>query len=74
MLYIELNPVRAGMVHHPREYRWSSYRANAETEINAFLTHHPVYLALGNNSSRHQNAYLCRSIVERDTLALFGLK
>lgn len=23
--YIELNPVRAGMVRHPRDYRWSSY-------------------------------------------------
>ena len=29
--YIELNPVRAGMVAHPREYPWSSYKANAET-------------------------------------------
>jgi hypothetical protein len=26
--YIELNPVRARMVGHPREYRWSSYRAH----------------------------------------------
>src|SRR4051812_23176241 len=25
--YIELNPVRAGMVRHPRDYRWSSYHA-----------------------------------------------
>jgi putative transposase len=24
--YVELNPVRAGMVAHPRDYRWSSYR------------------------------------------------
>ena len=28
--YIELNPVRANMINHPREYPWSSYRANAE--------------------------------------------
>jgi putative transposase len=28
--YIEMNPVRAGMVEHPAEYRWSSYRANAQ--------------------------------------------
>ena len=47
------------MVHHPREYRWSSYQANAETEIDTFLTHHPVFLALGNNSSMRQNAYRC---------------
>lgn len=26
--YIELNPVRAGMVRRPGDYRWSSYRAN----------------------------------------------
>ena len=27
--YIVLNPVRAGMVEHPRQWRWSSYRATA---------------------------------------------
>lgn len=27
--YIELNPVRAGMVSKPEQYSWSSYRANA---------------------------------------------
>ena len=26
--YIELNPVRANMVAHPADYRWSSYRVN----------------------------------------------
>ena len=30
MRYIESNPVRANMVAHPREYRWSSYRTNGE--------------------------------------------
>jgi len=30
--YIELNPVRASMVQHPAEYRWSSYRANRQSE------------------------------------------
>lgn len=29
MRYIELNPVRAGMVAHPSEYPWSSYGYNA---------------------------------------------
>ena len=28
MRYIELNPVRAGMVQDPGQYRWSSYRHN----------------------------------------------
>ena len=30
--YVVLNPVRAGLVTHPREWRWSSYRASAHTE------------------------------------------
>ena len=29
--YIPLNPVRAGIVEHPHDYRWSSYRATAGT-------------------------------------------
>ncbi len=28
MRYIELNPVRANMIAHPGEYKWSSYRSN----------------------------------------------
>ena len=45
--YIELNPVRAGMVAHPAEYRWSSYRANAQGEADPVLTPHDLYEALG---------------------------
>jgi len=43
--YIELNPVRAEMVSHPGEYRWSSYRANAQGEANMLLSPHPLYMA-----------------------------
>ena len=35
--YIEMNPVRAKMVTHPAEYRWSSYRANAQSELSCLL-------------------------------------
>ena len=45
--YIELNPVRAAMVAHPAEYRWSSYRANAQGEADRLLQPHEVYRALG---------------------------
>jgi len=31
--YVILNPVRAGMVARPEEYRWSSYRATAGLEV-----------------------------------------
>jgi len=45
--YIELNPVRAGMVKDPAEYPWSSYRFNALGEENDLITPHVSYQALG---------------------------
>jgi hypothetical protein len=36
--YIELNPVRAGMVDDPANYRWTSYRRHAFGEADARLT------------------------------------
>jgi putative transposase len=55
--YIELNPVRAGIVDHPAEYRWSSYRANAQGESAPLLTPHPLYQALGDDPMARQLAY-----------------
>ncbi len=55
--YIELNPVRAGMVAHPAEYRWSSYRANVQGETNTQVRPHSLYLALGSNAIDRQAAY-----------------
>ena len=57
MRYIELNPVRAGLVHHPRAYRWSSYRAHAEGKDDELLTPHAQYLALGRTASQRKAAY-----------------
>jgi len=46
MRYIELNPVRAGMVEHPGDYHWSSYPYNAHgSSCGLKLTAHDVYLA-----------------------------
>ena len=45
--YVEMNPVRAGIVANPRDYVWSSYRANAEGEGSQIVTPHPLYLSLG---------------------------
>lgn len=45
--YIELNPVRAGMVADPVEFRWSSARAHLGRAIDVRLTEHAVFLALG---------------------------
>ena len=55
--YIELNPVRAGMVEHPAEYRWSSYRANAQGEADALVKPHPRYEALGRDAASREAAY-----------------
>mgnify|MGYP005805513477 CR=1 FL=1 len=55
--YIELNPVRAAMVEHPAEYRWSSYRANAQGETNELVQPHLLYAALGSNALTRQAAY-----------------
>ncbi len=46
MRYIELNPVRAGMVDHPGAYRWSSYRCNAQGEADELIRPHAVFTAL----------------------------
>lgn len=45
--YIELNPVRAGMVQEPSEYRWSSYCANGLGKSGSLCSPHEKYLALG---------------------------
>jgi putative transposase len=55
--YIELNPVRAGMVRFPGNYRWSSYRANAEGRRDVLLTPHSVYERLGANPLERRQAY-----------------
>lgn len=55
--YIELNPVRAGMVEHPMNYPWSSYRSNALGESTELLTPHPCYLTLGGSDHQRQVCY-----------------
>ncbi|MEF3192276.1 MAG: transposase [Campylobacterales bacterium] len=57
MRYIELNPVRAGIVSHPKEYPWSSWHTNAEGEHNTFITPHPVYLAYSKNRLKRCEKY-----------------
>jgi len=55
--YIELNPVRAGMVAHPADYRWSSYRANALGERNPLVIPHPCYTALAADQRVQRERY-----------------
>jgi len=55
--YIELNPLRAGMVEHPAEYRWSSYRTNAQDALSSLIEPHPLYQAQGHDRASRTAHY-----------------
>lgn len=55
--YIEMNPVRAQMVAHPRDYRWSSYHANAEGKYDPLVAPQADYLQLGSTADTRRAAY-----------------
>jgi len=57
MRYIELNPVRAGMVGHPAQYPWSSHRANRLGLPDATLVAHEIYRRLGRSEEERRSAY-----------------
>lgn len=57
MRYIELNPVRACMVEHPADYRWSSYRVNAQGKSSVLVWPHAAYVALGADHAARTLAY-----------------
>lgn len=55
--YIECNPVRARMVVHPGNYRWSSYRFHADGAPDKLLSTHEQYERLGRIAEERQQAY-----------------
>ena len=55
--YIELNPVRAGMVPTASAYRWSSHNGNSGQTGNRLLSPHAEYLALSQDDARRHTAY-----------------
>jgi putative transposase len=55
--YIELNPVRAAIVRHPRQYRWSSYRVSAEGKASDLIMPHEQYRRLGRSADARREAY-----------------
>ncbi len=72
MRYIEMNPVRAGMVEHPAQYRWSSYAANAQGVDNAIIQPHQLYVGLDTTPEARQTAYraLFATSIHSDELEL----
>jgi len=57
MRYIELNPVRAGMVVDPGDYRWSSYRQHVGGSGMGWLSEQDEYRRLATNSEARALAY-----------------
>jgi putative transposase len=55
--YVDLNPVRAGIVERPQDYPWSSYRARAGLESCPWLDPDPCYLALASTIEERQRRY-----------------
>ena len=56
MRYIEMNPVAAGIVDRPEQYKWSSYMANAWGRSSS-ITPHDEYLNLGHRVDMRCRAY-----------------
>jgi len=55
--YIELNPVRAGMVVAPGDYKWSSFKANGLAKKMELWQPHFVYNSLGATPQARADAY-----------------
>jgi REP-associated tyrosine transposase len=61
--YIELEPVRTGMVKHPREYDWGSYGHNAMGLEDPLITEHRLYSQLA--TSEQQSYQVYRSLFKK---------
>ena len=68
--YVEMNPVRAGLVASPELYRWSSYRAHALGREDSLITPHPLYLGMGGSPVARQRAWraVCGIPIEAENL------
>jgi len=56
--YIELNPVRAGMVDYPAEYPFSSYNFYAKDKQDTLITPSPAYLGLSDSPGLRRKQYV----------------
>ena len=57
LAYVELNPVRAGMVGRPEEYAWSSARHHLGEWPDPRVKAHDLFLALGPDARRRAQAW-----------------
>jgi putative transposase len=57
MVYIDLNPVRAGMVDSVDRYPWSSHAHYVSGRTDRLITPHPIWWELGNTPFAREAAY-----------------
>ena len=71
MAYIDLNPVRAGMVAQPADWPWSSHNHYTGLRQDKLVTAHPLYWLLGNTPFAREAAYsaLVQAGLDADTQA-----
>jgi putative transposase len=69
MVYLDLNPVRSGLVAQVQDYPWSGYGYHAGLRSDKLITPHPLYWALGNTPFAREVAYaeLVRAGISQDT-------
>ena len=57
MVYIDLNPVRAGMVAQAVDHTWSSHAHYLGQRVDSLITPHPLFWELGNTPFEREAAY-----------------
>lgn len=72
--YIEDNPVRAGIVSDPGDYRWSSYRHHSSEYIDSVVKDHPAYLSLGESRYKRALAYRGLFLVKMEEKIVQGIR
>lgn len=55
--YIEMNPVRAGLVRDPRDYSWSSHLRYVSPRADPVITEHPIFTRLGETRDERQASF-----------------
>ena len=57
MAYIDLNPIRAGVVTQAKDYPWSSHGHYAGLRLDKLITPHALFWSLGNTPFGREAAY-----------------
>jgi len=57
MAYIDLNPVRAGLVADPADYPWSSHHHYIGRRVDRLITPHGLYWEMGNTPFARDQSY-----------------